>query len=933
MDRQTVFTKTAKGMMEATGKTSALSRDMRALLKEIDGKATLGEVHARLGKLTEAKLQEALQVLARSDYIREFKPSRAVAPPPRPSEPEIDLDFTTAIPTISTLAKKAEEEAREKAKAAAAAKAKIETEAKAKAAAAAAQARAEAERKAKEVAERARREAEERARREAEERARRDAEEAERKAREEAERKAREEADRKAREEAAERERRQAEERARKEAEEAERKAKEAAERERQEAEERARREAEEQARREAEEAERKAKEAAERERQEAEERARREAEERARREAEEAERKAKEAAEREQQEAEERARREAEERARREAEEAERKAKEAAERERQEAEERARREAEEAARESAQQPPVPVESSSSLDDMVKIETDFDAVLDASEGAALDEAKRSSGADDALQKEAEEQARRHAAEEERAKEERAKEERAKEERAKEERKEERAPDEADALWNHAEEHALLQAEDAETERHFAEMEKELEAEPLAESAAEKAFEARERERERERAQWEREQDDARERARAEAAAHALEADAAPEEVPVRIRRKINWGKPTALTLFLILLFGLFVVPFIPFDGYIPQFEKLAGAHLQEPVKIKSLHLMLLPQPHWRMDDVSVGNEGQLKVSRVNAFTELGSLLSKHKVFTSIELESPVLSEKGLLALLFGKPPGPDFARASISATNAKLDSKTFSLPALDAKLALGEKGVWRDITLETPDHNTRLRLTEDPEGANIEAHTNKFSMPLKPSFVLENFDAKGVIRRGELRLSEFNGEIYGGYLSGTASLKWGTDWSLSGVIKARAMNPAKLAPNLVEGGTLEGKLVYAMQGKSYAALFAAPHVEGSFVVSRGALLGVDMGRFLQSGEAGGKTAFTALSGTFVRDAGKTELRRLLLAAGPLSARGGADTDAADHISGRFAVELKSSVAQARANLSLSGALGDPHFGR
>ena len=894
MDRQTVFTKTAKGMMEATGKTSALSRDMRALLKEIDGKATLGEVHARLGKLTEAKLQEALQVLARSDYIREFKPSRAVAPPPRPSEPEIDLDFTTAIPTISTLAKKAEEEAREKAKAAAAAKAKIETEAKAKAAAAAAQARAEAERKAKEVAERARREAEERARREAEERARRDAEEAERKAREEAERKAREEADRKAREEAAERERRQAEERARKEAEEAERKAKEAAERERQEAEERARREAEE----------------------------------RARREAEEAERKAKEAAEREQQEAEERARREAEERARREAEEAERKAKEAAERERQEAEERARREAEEAARESAQQPPVPVESSSSLDDMVKIETDFDAVLDASEGAALDEAKRSSGADDALQKEAEEQARRHAAEEERAKEERAK-----EERAKEERKEERAPDEADALWNHAEEHALLQAEDAETERHFAEMEKELEAEPLAESAAEKAFEARERERERERAQWEREQDDARERARAEAAAHALEADAAPEEVPVRIRRKINWGKPTALTLFLILLFGLFVVPFIPFDGYIPQFEKLAGAHLQEPVKIKSLHLMLLPQPHWRMDDVSVGNEGQLKVSRVNAFTELGSLLSKHKVFTSIELESPVLSEKGLLALLFGKPPGPDFARASISATNAKLDSKTFSLPALDAKLALGEKGVWRDITLETPDHNTRLRLTEDPEGANIEAHTNKFSMPLKPSFVLENFDAKGVIRRGELRLSEFNGEIYGGYLSGTASLKWGTDWSLSGVIKARAMNPAKLAPNLVEGGTLEGKLVYAMQGKSYAALFAAPHVEGSFVVSRGALLGVDMGRFLQSGEAGGKTAFTALSGTFVRDAGKTELRRLLLAAGPLSARGGADTDAADHISGRFAVELKSSVAQARANLSLSGALGDPHFGR
>ncbi len=560
---------------------------------------------------------------------------------------------------------------------------------------------------------------------------------------------------------------------------------------------------------------------------------------------------------------------------------------------------------------------------------MVKIETDFDAVLDASAGVASDEAKRSAGTDDALQKEAEEQTRRQAAEEKRAEEERAKEKRAAEERAEVDRKDdERVPDEDDALWDHAEEQARQQAQDAETERHFADMEKELEAEPLTESAAEKAFESSERERERER-----ERDDARERARAQAAEQALEADAALEKAPVRIRRKVKWGKPAALTLFLILLLGLFVVPFIPFDGYIPQFEKLAGAHLQEPVKIKSLHLMLLPQPHWRMDDVSVGNEGQLTVSRVNAFTEIGSLLSEHKVFTSIELESPVLSEKGLLALLFGKPPGPDFARASISAKNAKLDSKTLDLPVLDAKMALGEKGVWRDIVLETPDHNTRLRLTEDPEGANIEVHTNKFSMPLKPSFVLENCDAKGVIRRGELRLTEFNGEIYGGYLSGTASVKWGTDWSLSGVIKARAMDPAKLAPNLIGGGTLEGKLVYAMHGKSYAALFAAPHVEGSFVVSRGTLLGVDMGRFLQSGEAGGKTAFTALSGTFVRDAGKTQLSRLLLAAGPLSARGGADADAANHISGRFAVELKSSVAQARANLSLSGTLEDPHFSR
>ena len=1029
MDRQTVFTKTAKGMMEATGKTSALSRDMRTLLKEIDGKATFGEVHARLSKVPEAKLQIALQVLVNNDFIREFKQSQTAAPPPTPPAVDIDLDFTTAIPTISALARKAEEE-RQKARAAAeasaraqaeaAARAKAEAEPKAKAAAARAKAagdprakrgaeeearkepgeserealelffeqreRQEAEERARrEAEERARREAEERARIEAEEQARREAEElarAQEEARreaEEVERKAREAAERE-RQEAEERARREAEERARIEAEEAERKAREAAERERQEAEERARREAEErarreaeelaraqeEARREAEEADRIAREAAERERQEAEERARREAEERARIEAEEqarveaeeaerrareeAERKAREAEERERQEAEERAKREAEERARREAEElaraqeearreteeAERKAREAAKRERQDTEEQV-------ARESAQPPQVALDSSSSLDEMIKIETDFDAVLRASAGEESDAARMSAAADDKLRKEAEEQSRKQAEEQagREAEEARAREEadaaakRAEEERE-EEKTQERTPDEAGEpaqTWDHAEAQALLQAQDAETERHFAEMEKELEAEQPAATGGEKPRESREHAREREK-------EEARASARAAAAARALaaeaarEAEAAAEEAPARIRVPVKWGRPVALTLFLILFLGLLAVPFVPFDGYIPQFQKLAGTYLQQPVKIKSLHLMLLPQPHWRLDDVSVGNDGQLTVSRVNAIAELGSMFSEKKVFKSIELESPVLSEEGLLALLFGKPLGQDLKVARVTAKNGKLDSKTFSLPAMDATIRLGEKsGTWETIVLETPDHNTRLRFTPDGVGAHVEVTTNAFSMPLNPAFVLENFDATGVIRRGELTLSKFNGGMYGGSLSGSAVLKWGADWSLSGEIRARAMDPGALAPQLIKGGSLAGKAAYAMQGKSYAALFAAPHLEGSFAVARGMLLGVELGRFLQGGGVGGKTGFAELSGNFVRDAGKTQLRQIHLVSGPLSASGNADADVGNRISGRFLVELKSDVAHVRANLGLSGALGEPHFSR
>ena len=52
MDRRTVLTKTAKGLMEVTGKTSLLPRDLRNVLSQVDGKATVGDLHQKLDKFT-----------------------------------------------------------------------------------------------------------------------------------------------------------------------------------------------------------------------------------------------------------------------------------------------------------------------------------------------------------------------------------------------------------------------------------------------------------------------------------------------------------------------------------------------------------------------------------------------------------------------------------------------------------------------------------------------------------------------------------------------------------------------------------------------------------------------------------------------------------------------------------------------------------------
>jgi hypothetical protein len=600
-------------------------------------------------------------------------------------------------------------------------------------------------------------------------------------------------------------------------------------------------------------------------------------------------------------------------------------------------ANEKAQRVAEERARLPAQ-----AQSGPSLDDLVTIETDFDAALGMSGAEKAEAEKAAAAANDRKQQESE--ARRQA-------EERAISEIHESARAAAAAEDElqrkvdagkkpaaklasddvapASPVDIEALQReHAAAQAELSAQNAETERHFAEMEKEMEAEAAV---------AVEEERQTPPAlppdTGKRSRAEAPQPVRAQSAVPAMAAPVAAEESMPVYRKRVKWGKPLALGLFLLLLAGLGLIHVVSFDGSIPQFEKLAGEHLQQPVKIKSLHLSLVPRPHWRLDGVSVGKEGQFAAETINAVAELGSLFGEKKSFSSIELLSPVLSEDGLFALLFGKPQGQDLKLASISVKNGKLVSKTIILPALDAKILIGENGAWQKIALETPDRKTSLLLEPKDGGAQLELETNVFSAPFDHTFLLENFSAKGTIGRDQLRLSEFKGGIYGGYLSGSANLKWGTDWSLGGEVSVRAIDPARVVPALIEEGMLEAKAAYAMRAKSYDDLFNAPRLEGTFAVLKGNLLGVDLARLLQGGGMGGKTAFGELAGNFVRDGGRTQVQQLRLSAGPVSANGSADADARKNLSGRFGVDLKAGVVQAHANLALSGTLREPRFSR
>src|SRR5688572_11994441 len=109
MNAGAIFSKTGKGVQEASGKTSHLSRGDRAVLSAIDGKTPLADVQAKFEKMAGPKFEALIAQLDKDGFIREVSSgSQSAAPAPRPpvakappkpaaAEEGDGLDFTQAI--------------------------------------------------------------------------------------------------------------------------------------------------------------------------------------------------------------------------------------------------------------------------------------------------------------------------------------------------------------------------------------------------------------------------------------------------------------------------------------------------------------------------------------------------------------------------------------------------------------------------------------------------------------------------------------------------------------------------------------------------------------------------------------------------------------------------------------------------------------------
>jgi class 3 adenylate cyclase len=388
--------------------------------------------------------------------------------------------------------------------------------------------------------------------------------------------------------------------------------------------------------------------------------------------------------------------------------------------------------------------------------------------------------------------------------------------------------------------------------------------------------------------------------------------------------PIKIRRRRKWGKPFAVTLLLALVLGVGALHVVPVET--GDYARAASAALGRRVIIREAHMSLVNGPEMRFEGVRIGH---IIIDTVHVFPTLGSLFSDSKVLRKVELVGALLPEDELGDALLGRLESTKYTVTRIQAQQVRLRGP-IGLPVFDVDAVLAGNGGLKSVVLNGPE---KLQVKVVPDGTRLtfDGSAANLVLPFASQVALSDFSFKGSATREGMTLSEWDGGMLNGTLSGTAQITWGPTWRAEGALKIKNVNAAVFAPALLSVGKATGSGSYLMQGKDPGKLGLTARISGGFTVGKGTLGSFDLSRVIRTAgkESQGTTLFAELSGKGSYDRGAVQLRDVNIAAGALNAGAAIDITPSGRLSGRIVADIRTADHMLRETINLGGTMAQP----
>jgi hypothetical protein len=387
-------------------------------------------------------------------------------------------------------------------------------------------------------------------------------------------------------------------------------------------------------------------------------------------------------------------------------------------------------------------------------------------------------------------------------------------------------------------------------------------------------------------------------------------------------------------------LVIVLLIGL--LHFINLSMLVAPIEKIATASLGETVNIGQVHASLLPQPHFALENVTIGanpeskKEG-LKIELVNAYAAPTVLFDDVKLLKSLEFEGLKITQDN-----FGQP--QQWVNNLGKAQHVKIEQlklkkivlqiRDLEIGKFDGKVELSESRELKSYHLTSDTLSAQIT----PQGSSFEVALtgNSWSLPMNPKLIFDEFKANGTLTQSQINFSQIDGKVYGGNINAKAAVDWSSEWSAAGNFDLSNVTASRLLSAFESGVSIDGKLklkgLFSSRSVQAAQLVDMPEMTVNFELGEGKINDIDLARaVLFKGNqplAGGATRFDKLTGNLQLTNGHYQYEQLVLEADQFNAKGNVDIQSNQDVSGKISANLTAQSRRLSASFNLTGKVGN-----
>jgi hypothetical protein len=401
--------------------------------------------------------------------------------------------------------------------------------------------------------------------------------------------------------------------------------------------------------------------------------------------------------------------------------------------------------------------------------------------------------------------------------------------------------------------------------------------------------------------------------------------------------PKRRVRRGSIVKPAMIGIAVLLIAGVGLLHVVPLRAYTDKVEKSIGAWLEDDVAIGSMTFRLVPTPHLKVENVSVGKSLDAKAMVGRIDVDIFSLFGEKPAINSIELDNVSLNQEAVRRIpRWGNPErkGQVGGIERIRLRGVKMDTRP-PLEVFDATLNFTRDGALKVANL-TSTSGWTLTLKPAEKGFEFDAAARNMNLPLGAPIPVSDARFKGTLVGSEILVPEFEADALEGKVNGTLRLVWAQAVRLESDLALAKVNSSQLVGAFTKAiaitGKLDGNFSVITEGPTLEALFTNPRVQGKFKLGEGTISNIDLVAVMQSESAGsraGVTKFAELTGELASVDHRASFRQVSLQGGVLRGNGSVDVGSNSNIAGRLALEIRSQVASDRGAFSVSGTVSRP----